>query len=67
MSEIYVIWAQDMNKAQARVDQICEGESCRVLRRGDFALIQAEDLDVGKSLDSGVARYCIVFELASAD
>lgn len=63
MSEIYVIWAQDINKAQARLDQICDGESCRVLRRGDFSLIQAEDIDAKQSLNSGGERYCIVFEL----
>jgi hypothetical protein len=63
MSDLYVIWAQDLNKAQARLDQLCEGASCRVLRRGNFPLIQAEDLDARKSLDSGGERYCIVFEL----
>jgi len=63
MSEIYVVWAKDANKAQARFEQIADGENARVLRRGDFALIQAEDLDKKKSLDSGDARYCIVFEL----
>lgn len=67
MSDIYVIWAQDINKAQARLNQICEGENCRVLRRGDFPLIQAEDLDTRKSLDSGGACYCIVFELGQGD
>ncbi len=63
MSEIYVVWARDANKAQARFEQIVDGANARVLRRGDFELIQSEDIDKGKSLDSGDARYCIVFEL----
>jgi hypothetical protein len=63
MSEIYVVWAKDAHKAQARLEQIANGEQYRVLRRGDFALIQVEDLDNQKSLDSGSARYSIVFEL----
>jgi hypothetical protein len=63
MSEIYIVWAKDANKAQARLEQITEGETFRVLRRGDFPLIQAEDLDSKKFLDSGSERYCIVFEL----
>lgn len=63
MSEIYVVWARDANKAQARFEQIADDGNYRVLRRGDFALTQAEDLDKGKSLDSGDERYCIVFEL----
>jgi hypothetical protein len=63
MSEIYVVWAKDANKAQARLEQISEGETYRVLRRGDFSLIQAEDLDSNKSLDSGSGCYCILFEL----
>jgi hypothetical protein len=63
MSEIYVIWAEDANKAQARLEQIADGNVCRVLRRGSFSLIQVEDLDTNQSLDSGQRRYCIVFEL----
>lgn len=63
MSEIYVVWARDAHKAQARFEQIAGGENVRVLRRGNFALTQTEDLDKGKSLDSGDERYCIVFEL----
>ena len=63
MSEIYVVWAADANKAQARLEQITDGETYRVLRRGDFSLIQTEDLDRNKSLDSGGERYCIVFEV----
>lgn len=63
MSEIYVVWATDANKAQARLEQITDGEQYRVLRRGDFGLIQAEDMDGQKSLVSESARYSIVFEL----
>jgi len=63
MSRIYVIWAQSIDKAQAKFDQVCDGANCRVLRRGDFPLIQAEDLDARKSFNSGGERYCIVFEL----
>jgi hypothetical protein len=33
MSEIYVVWAKDANKAQARLEQITDGEQYRVLRR----------------------------------
>ncbi len=63
MSEIYIVWSQDADKAQARLEQITDGESFRVLRRGDFSLVQAEDLDRQQSLDSGSERYCIVFEV----
>jgi hypothetical protein len=63
MSEIYVIWADDADKAQARLEQITDGESYRVIRRGDFTLIQAEDLSANRSLISDGDRYCIVLEV----
>jgi hypothetical protein len=63
MSEIYIVWAEDADKAQARLEQITDGETHRVLRRGDFPLIQAEDIDGNQSLVSGGERYCIVFEV----
>lgn len=63
MSEIFVVWAEDENTAQARMEIVTEGEQHRVLRRGEFALVQAEDLDRNSSLDSGDERYCIVFQL----
>ena len=63
MSEVYVVWAEDAEKAQARLEVISDGGTYRVLRRGDFELIQAEDVDSGEFLDSGGERYCIVFQL----
>ena len=63
MSEIYIVWAEDANKAEARMRQITDGENYNELRRGDFQLIQAEDIDENTSLVSGVERYCIVFEV----
>lgn len=63
MSEIYIVWADDANLAQAKLELITKGETFRVLRRGRFPLIQAEDLDKPESLDSGGERYCIVFEM----
>lgn len=63
MSEIYVVWAEDADAVQARMNVIADGERYRVLRRGEFPLIQAEDIDRNKSLDSHDARYCIIFEI----
>ena len=63
MSEIYAVWATDANKAQARFLQITLGESYRVMRKGKFALIQAEDIDNENSLASEDACYCIIFEI----
>jgi hypothetical protein len=63
MSEIYVVWAKDADKAQARLIQITRGVTYRMLRRGNFALIQAEDIDNEKSLTSNDSCYCIAFEV----
>lgn len=63
MSDIYVVWAQDADKAQARFEQITGGEAHRELGRGDFSLVQVEDLDRNKYIDSGSGCYCILFEL----
>ncbi|MGA7178509.1 MAG: hypothetical protein WBX11_02830 [Thiobacillaceae bacterium] len=63
MSEIYIVWANDPNQAQARLEQISGDETPKVLRRGKFSLVQSEDLDAGKSLTSDTERYCIVFQL----
>lgn len=63
MSEIFAIWASDAADAVARLRQITLGRPYRVLRRGSFALAQAEDADHGTGIDSNDATYCIVFEM----
>lgn len=63
MSDIYVIWAKDPNRAQARLEDIVSGDEYRVLRRGVFPLAQAEDLDSDQALVTSDTCYCIVFEL----
>lgn len=61
--ELYIIWARDADKAQARLEQITDDNNYRVHRRDDFALIQSEDMDNDTSLVSSNESYCIVFEL----
>lgn len=63
MSEIYIVWAEDANKVQAKLEQIADGEIYRVLRRGNFPLIQVEDLDKDRFLSSENERYCVVVEV----
>jgi hypothetical protein len=63
MSEIYMVWAQDRNLAQAKCEQIANGRRSRVLRRGDVDLAQAEDVTRRQAIDSTGATYCIVLEL----
>lgn len=63
MPEIYIVWAEDADQAQARLEQITDGETYRVIRRGDFQLIQAEDIDSDDSLISRGRRYCVIFEV----
>lgn len=62
MSTIYVIWAEDVNTTNDRFRQIVGDENYRVLRRGWFDTIQAEDVDQNGSLNNGKVSYCIVFE-----
>ena len=65
MSQLFVIWAADKNSAMARFQQLQGSEpKARILRRDDFDLVQAEDLDRKKALaNAGSGTYGIVVEL----
>lgn len=63
MSRIFIVWSEVAEKAQAKLLEIANDDEFRVLRRGDFPRIQAEDIDDNKSLKSNGYCHCIVFEL----
>ena len=63
MSEIYVVWSTDRNKAAARLLEITQGRQSRVLRRSQFDLAQAENLDNDESTYSVDATFAMVIEV----
>lgn len=63
MSELYIVWSDDPNKAHARLLLLTAGRKYRVLRRDRFELAQAEDLDVPTSIYGDDAKYAIVVEV----
>ena len=65
MSEIFVVWASDQLLATARAAELRAGRenTSRILRRGNFALVQAENLTTAQGMDSNDAAYCYLIEV----
>lgn len=63
MSKLHVICSRDEEKAQAKFNVVVADKPHRVVRRGDFDLIQAVDMESDEAVDTGSPRYCIVFTL----
>ncbi len=61
--EIYVVWSEDADIAQARLEKIADGNHYRVHRRDKFSIIQTEDIDNDAALVNTPESHCIVFEL----
>ena len=65
MASLFVIWSADKNTAMARYEQLkAANPGAKVIRRDDFALAQAEDLDAGTDIaNAGASAYAIVIQM----
>jgi len=62
MSELLIVWGNDLNEVVALCEVRAAGRQFRVLRRGNFALASAESTD-GDAMDSTTATCCAVIEI----